>query len=122
MISARSERTGSSRWGARPRGPLRLLARGVDGARGATARRGAAPGPADGSHLPAPSSSAEELLAASGLEPRNFHSGWHLEPLQDLSRARIDSPHIALVIFPGGMPELALDPGDPGDEAVGLDC
>ena len=44
------------------------------------------PGPADSPHLPAPSSSAEELIAAIGLEPRNVHSGRHL-----------DSPHIALV-------------------------
>src|SRR2546427_9459852 len=65
---------------ARPRGPLRLLARGVDGALGAAARRGASPGPADGPHLPAPASSAKELIAAIGLEPRNAHSGRHLEP------------------------------------------
>src|SRR5260370_28295929 len=106
---------------ARPRGPLRLLPRGVDGDLGAAARRGASLGPADGPHLPAPSSSAEELIAAIGLEPRNFHSGRHLEPLQDLSRSTIDSPQIALVTFPGAVPELSVDPGDPGDEAVGLD-
>src|SRR5262249_61949578 len=29
--------------------------------------------------------------------------------------------HIALVTFPGGVPELSVDPGDPGDEALGLD-
>src|SRR5947207_10690150 len=81
----------------------------------------ASPGPADGPHLPAPSSSAEELIAAIGLEPRHAHSGRHLEPLQDLSRSRIDSPQIALVAFPGAVPELAVDPGDAGDEAVGLD-
>ena len=84
-------------------------------------RRGASPGPADGPHLPAPSASAEELIAAIGLEPRHAHSGRHLEPLQDLSRSRIDSPQIALVTFPGAVPELSVDPGDPGDEAVGLD-
>src|SRR6266404_1039853 len=83
--------------------------------------RGDSPGPADGSHLPARCSSAEELIAAIGLEPRHAHSGRHFEPLQDLSRSRIDSPHIALVTFPGAVPELSVDPGDPGDEAVGLD-
>ena len=30
-------------------------------------------------------------------------------------------PQLALVTFPGGVPELAIDPGDTGDEAVGLD-
>jgi hypothetical protein len=54
-------------------GTLRLLARGVDGDLGAAARRGASPGPLDGSDLPAPSSSAEEPIAAIGLEPRNAH-------------------------------------------------
>ena len=34
---------------------------------------------------------------------------------------RIDAPQIALVAFPGAVPEFAVDPGDPGDEAVGLD-
>src|SRR6266852_3586812 len=103
------------------RGPLRFLARGVDGDLGAAARRGASLRPEDGPHLPARSSSAEELIAAIGLEPRNVHSGRHLEPLQDLSGSRIDSPQIALVTFPGAVPELSVDPGDPGDEAVGLD-
>src|SRR6202521_2643715 len=105
----------------RPRGPLRLLARGVGGGFGAAARRGASPGPADGSHLPAASASAEELIAAIGLEPRHAYSRRHLEPLQDFSRSRIDSPQIALVIFPGAVPELSVDPGDSGDEAAGLD-
>src|SRR5881397_2608161 len=69
----------------------------------------------------APSSSAEELIAAIGLEPRHAHSGRHLERFQDLSRSRIDSPQIALVSFPGAVPELAVDPGDPGDETVRFD-
>src|SRR6266567_4535835 len=99
----------------------RLFARGVDGDLGAAAHRGASPGRADGSHLPAASASAEELIAAIGLEPRHAHSRRHLELLQDLSCSRIDPPQIALVTFPGAVPELAVDPGDPGDDAVGLD-
>src|SRR5256886_12476971 len=91
------------------------------GLRPRTIRRGASLGPADGPHLPAASSSAEELIAAIGLEPRHEHSGRHLELLQDLSRSRIDSPQITLVTFPGAVPELSVDPGDPGDEAFGLD-
>src|SRR6266496_1157487 len=101
--------------------PLRLLLRGVDEDLGAAARRGVSFEPADGPHLAAVSSSAEEQIAAIGLEPRNTHSGRHLEPLQDLSRSRIDSPQIALVTFPGGVPQLSVDPGHAGDEAVGLD-
>src|SRR5215472_10928835 len=105
---------------ARPRGPLRLLVRGVDGDLSA-ARRAASPGSADGSDLPARSAAAEEPVAAIGFEPRHTYSGRHFEPLQHLSRSRIDALQIALVTFPGAVPELAVDPGDPGDEAVGLD-
>src|SRR5437867_2402482 len=103
-----------------PRGPLRLLVRGVDGDLGPPAR-GPSLGPADGPHLPARSSSAEELIAAIGLEPRNAHSGRHLEPLQALSRSRIDSPHIALVPFPGAVLVLAVAPADHAVEALGLE-
>src|SRR3989440_10691995 len=93
----------------------------LDQGLGAVARSAASLGPADRPHLSALSSSAEEAIAAIGLEPRNAHSGRHLERFQDLPRSRIDSPQIALVTFPGGVPELSVDPGDPGDEAVGLD-
>src|SRR5262249_50294029 len=85
------------------------------------AGRGASLRPADRPYLAAPSSAAEELIGAIRLEPRNDHSGRHLEPFQDLSSSGIDSPQIALVTFPGAMPELSIDPRDPGDEAVGLD-
>src|SRR4029450_6034962 len=61
------------------------------------------------------------LRAASARAPRAPYSGRQLEPLQYLSRFRIDSPHIALVTFPGAVPELSVDPGHAGDEAVGLD-
>ena len=81
----------------------------------------AAPGPADGSDLAAASASAEELIAAIGLESRHACSRRHLEFLEGLSRCRIESPQIALVTFPGAVPKLAVDPGDPGDDAVGLD-
>ena len=77
--------------------------------------------PADRPHLPGPAPSAVEPLAAVGLEAGHAHSGRHLERLQNFSRSRIDSPQLALVTFPGGMPELAIDPGHPGDEAVGFD-
>jgi hypothetical protein len=61
------------------------------------------------------------VIGAIGLESRDAHAGRHLEPLQDLSRSRIDAPQIALVTFPGGVPELAVDPGDTGNEAIRLD-
>ncbi len=78
-------------------------------------------GPADRPQLPAPASAAEEPIAAIGLESRHAHSGRHLEPLQHVSRSRIDPAQFALVTFPGAVPELSVDPGHPGDEAIGLD-
>src|SRR5664279_6385016 len=109
MICCTFRETRSSSYRSSPARPHRLLA------------RGASLGPANGPHLAATSASAEEVIAAIGLEPRNAHSGRHLEALHDLSRSRIDSPQIALVTVPGAVPELSVDPGNPGDEAVGLD-
>jgi TMEM175 potassium channel family protein len=113
---SRSARTRPFRRGRSPATPASIT-----GSSGTPVRRGASSGPADGPHLPALSSSAEESIAAIGLEPRYAHTGRHLEPVQDLSRSGVDSPHIALVAFPGAVPEFSVDPGDPGDEAVGLD-
>jgi hypothetical protein len=45
----------------------------------------------------------------------------HIKALKNFSGSRIDSPQIALVTFPSGVPQLSIDPRDPGDEAVGLD-
>ena len=88
---------------------------------GAAIRCRPVPRPAHGAHLAAGSAAAEEPVAAVGLEPRHADVGRHLELLQDLARFRIDPPQLALVVFPGAVPQLALDPGDAGDEAVGLD-
>src|ERR1700723_2134276 len=78
-------------------------------------------GPANGSQFPAPAPSSSDLTPPIGLQPRNKHSGRHIEPLQHLSGPRIDSPQIALIAFPGTVPEISVDPGDPGDEAIGFD-
>ena len=67
------------------------------------------------------SAAAEEAVAAIELEPRHGRARRHLELLQDVARLRIDPPQLALVALPGAVPQLALGPGDAGDEAVGLD-
>src|SRR4030095_11760177 len=84
-------------------------------------RRGGSPGPADGPDFPRPSSPTEEPIAAIGLEPRDVYSRRHLHRLQNLPGSRIDSAQIALITLPGAVPKLSVDPGDAGDEAVGLD-
>src|SRR5206468_42065 len=58
---------------------------------------------------------------AVGLEPGNADARRHLELLQNFARSRINAPHIALVTVPGAVPELSVDPGDAGDEAIGCD-
>src|SRR5262245_45838388 len=83
--------------------------------------RGPSFGPADSSDLPAFATSAKELIAAIRLKPGYTHSRRQLEALDDFSCFRIDPPQFAFVTFPGAVPEFAVDPGDPGDKAIGLD-
>jgi hypothetical protein len=56
-----------------------------------------------------------------GLKSGNADPARHLDTLKNLSSSRIDSPQITVITFPGRVPELSIDPGDSGDEAVGLD-
>src|SRR6516225_5080877 len=76
---------------------------------------------ADGSHFSAASATAEERVAAVGLEARHRHAGRHVDLLQKLAALRIDSAQFAFVGFPRAVPEFAIDPGDAGDETVRLD-
>src|SRR5215813_4257821 len=56
-----------------------------------------------------------------GAPCRPDHTRWHRDPLQHLAVAGINPPQITFVAFPGAVPELAVDPSDPGDETIGLD-
>src|SRR5260370_299953 len=60
-------------------------------------------------------------IGTAGVQPSSAPAERHLEPLQNFSRFGIDVPQLALVIFPSTVPELAVDPGNSSDEAVGLD-
>src|SRR5512144_1705301 len=82
---------------------------------------GAPPRPPNAPHFPAVPTAAEEPLAAIGFEARHDHSGRHVERRQHVSRSWIDASQFALVVFPGAVPEIAIDPGDAGDEAVRFD-
>src|SRR5262249_41190333 len=70
---------------------------------------------------PALSCCGEELMGGVGVGAGDADSGRHVERLEDLARSRIDAPQIALVAFPGAVPELSIDPGDARDEPLALD-
>src|SRR5215218_1698538 len=74
-----------------------------------------------GPHRAPAAAAAVEPVAAIGLEPRHEDSLRHLQSLEHLSRSSIDASHVALLTFPGAVPELSVHPGDAGDEAVRLD-
>src|SRR5581483_4883149 len=77
--------------------------------------------PAHGPHLAAACTAAEEPVAAVGFQARHAHAGRHRAALQHLPRSRVDPPELARVVLPGTVPELAVDPRDPGDEAAARD-
>jgi len=81
----------------------------------------ASPWSPNGSHLAAASAPAEELIGTIGFQARHACSRWHFETLQYLSRLWIHAPDVAFVTFPGAVPELSIDPGNAGDNAIGLD-
>src|SRR4051812_4956508 len=102
-------------------GPARLLAeQGRLRSRRCAGRR-ASIRPADRPDLSAIAPSAEEAIPAVGFEARDANTLRHGEAVEHLSRTGIDSPQLAFVTFPRTMPKLAVDPGNPGDEAVRLD-
>src|SRR3954470_10968155 len=80
-----------------------------------------APGTADRPHIAAISTSAEEAIAAIGFQARDYGPRGQVELLQHLARLRIDPPDVAILAFPGPVPELAVDPRHPGHEALALD-
>src|SRR5207249_439905 len=74
-----------------------------------------------GADLSARSAAAIEQVCAVGFESADGGAARHLEPLEHGAAPRVDSTDIALVAFPGAVPQLAVDPGHAGDESVGLD-
>src|ERR1700722_4761446 len=84
-------------------------------------RRAGSLRPAHGTHLAAAAAAAEEPVAAVGFESRHACSRRHLDSFLDLTGLRIEPPQIAFFTFPGAVPQLAIDPGDPGNDAVALD-
>src|SRR4029078_5447770 len=61
-------------------------------------------------------------MCAVGLESADEGAARHLQSLEHGAVLRVDPADIAFVAFRGRVPKLAVDPGDAGDEAVGLDA
>ena len=76
---------------------------------------------AHGADLAARAAAAIEEVGAVGLEAADAGAARHLQPLEHGAALRVDAADVALVAFPGAVPQLAVDPGHAGDEAVGLD-
>ena len=89
---------------------------------GVPAPRHASPRAPDRPDLSGWASPAEKLIVAIRLEAGNVHTRGHVELLQHFPGLWIDLSQIAFLAFPCGVPKLSIDPSDPGDEAVGLDC
>ena len=85
------------------------------------ARSGSRARPSDHPDLAAAAAAAKEAIATIGFESRHGRAGRHRDCVEHLAASRIDTPHLALIALPGAVPEFAVDPGDAGDEAVGLD-
>src|SRR6185437_8655285 len=81
----------------------------------------AALGTAHDSELPAAAATTKKLIGAVRLESRHAGARGHLQSLEHLARARIQPAQLALVTLPSGVPQLAIDPGDASDKAIGLD-
>src|SRR5258706_7995286 len=71
--------------------------------------------------LPAAAAAAEKSIHAVGFESRHARAGGHVELFQHLAGLSIHSSQLALVPFPGAVPEFAIEPRDAGDETVGLE-
>src|SRR3954469_2043434 len=71
----------------------------------------------DGAHLAAGAAAAIQRLAAIGLHAGDAGARGHVELIEHLARCGIDAPDVADIVLQGAVPELAIDPGDAGDEA-----
>ena len=71
--------------------------------------------------LSACATAAEEALAAIGLKPRHTRSRRHYQFFPGFPGVWVNASQFAFVVFPAAMPQLAVHPGDAGDEAVAFD-
>src|SRR5688500_4635761 len=77
--------------------------------------------PTDRANLAALAAAAEEDVVAAAFEAADAGVGWHFQALEHGTGGGVDVAELAFIVFPGGVPQLAVDPGDARDEAIGLD-
>src|SRR6188508_963679 len=90
-------------------------------ARARTRLLGSVPATAHRAEFPGATAAAEEAVLAVGFETRHRDTRRQFQGFDDLAVVRIDMAQFARVVFPGGMPHLAIHPAHAGDEAVRLD-
>ena len=62
----------------------------------------------DRPNLAAVTAAAEKAIAAIGFKARDADSGRHVEADEDFAGLRIDAPHVAFIVLPRAVPELAV--------------
>src|SRR6187551_237265 len=78
-------------------------------------------GTAHGADLAALAAACIEEVGAVGLEPAHAGACGHLESIEHGAALGIDATDLAGVAFPRAVPQLAVDPGHAGHEAVRFD-
>ena len=76
---------------------------------------------ADGADFSGGASATIEEIAAVGFKAAYADARRHFHALQNLAGFGIDMTEIALLPFPGAVPEFTIDPGDAGHETIRLD-
>ena len=76
---------------------------------------------ADGADFSGGASTTIEEIAAVGFKAAYADARRHFHALQNLASFGIDMTEIALLPFPGAVPEFTIDPGDAGHETIRLD-
>src|SRR4051812_33457298 len=77
---------------------------------------------AHGADRAAAAATAIEEVGAIRFEAADAGAGGHGQPFEHGAALRVDASQLAFFGLPGAVPELAVDPGHAGHEAVRLDA
>src|SRR5262245_1332070 len=65
---------------------------------------------ANGAHFAAAAAAAEEAVGTIGFQSRYSGVRGHFQAFENFAGLGIDAPHVAFIVFPGAVPEFAVDP------------